>query len=318
MRRLLTLLLLMTVNGAALASKDDRMQTVCAGRFELQIPEGARLTQFAVTRDGVSLGSSRTSSLTALKAEWEKESTTLRIRRHAKAGNALIESKAIDANTFILSWYDSHASLRLARVRLYFFADRHSYVLEQTGTNETRVARGEELQAMTRRLLPQPSGAGLCFDGGFLLAPDDAGAENVQLGIELVGKPDVRLNLDTNTNNGELPDRVTARLANSGLEQEPAFAQVQKLFDGSRTVNGISGEAAGYKVPTSATTLAHRMVFQSLGIAQPDVLKPEITFTLKSGEQREDASYPQPSLSDEEARRLFDDLVGSLKIRPHQ
>lgn len=79
-----------------------------------------------------------------------------------------------------------------------------------------------------------------------------------------------------------------------------------------------AGEAVGYKVPTTATTLAHRFAFQSLGVATPDVLRPEITFVLRSGEQRDDASYPAPSLSDEEAIELFDASLGSLRIRPHQ
>lgn len=304
--------------GSSEAASSGLPKEVCVGRFTIRLPADAAISSLAVTRNGVSLGASKASSSAALKTELENESAVLRSRRHAKAGSTLIESKAIDSNTFLLSWYDSHASLRLARVRVYSFVESHGFVLEQTGPTEARQSRGEELVAMARRLRTRAtSEAGLCFDGGFLVAPDDNAPESVQVSIELPGKPDVRLTLDTNTNNGELPESVTTRVANSGLDQEPAYAQVRKLFSEQRTINGIAGEAAGYKVPTTETILAHRMVFQSLGATQAEALKPEITLTLKSGEQRDDASYPTPSVSDEEARKLFDDAVGSLKIRPH-
>lgn len=137
-----------------------------------------------------------------------------------------------------------------------------------------------------------------------------------QASVVLAAHPDAQITIDTTTNNGELPEQLSARLANSGIEREASFAQVKKLFDERRTVNGMTGHAAGYKVPTTASILAHRLAFQVLGSAAPNTLQPEITLLLKSGEQRDDASYPAPSVSDEEARALFDRLVSSLRLRP--
>lgn len=309
--------LLLLVSGLAQAAKDSAMQTQCFGRFEMQIPEGARVTDFAVSRNGVALSSIAARSVQEAKAAWLKDIEEQRLQTHAKAGNVLIESKAHDPSTFLLAWYDSHASERLARIRLYHHSRQRTYLLEQTGTTASRAARTEQLLRLSQNLRAEPTGqAGVCFAGGFLVAPADAVGESMQVSMELPKHTDVRLTLDTSTNNGELPERMKARLATSGIEREPGFMQVQKLFDERRTFNGISGEAAGYKVPTTATILVHRLAFQSLGIAETDPLRPEITFTLKTGEQRDDAIYPEPGLSDDEARALFDRMLGSLRLRP--
>lgn len=316
-RYLLSATLLLVSGGLAQAAKESAMQTQCFGRFEMQIPTAASIKQFAVSRGGVALSSLPARSAAETETLWRKDSAVQSARRHAKAGSTLVEARQVDHSIFALAWYDSHASQRLARVRLYYYADDRAYVLEQPGTNESRMARTEQLQRMTRDLRPQPDGGpGLCFDGGFLAAAADSTPESVQASVVLAGHPDVQITIDTTTNNGELPEQLSARLANSGIEREPSFAQVKKLFDERRTVNGMTGHAAGYKVPTTASILAHRLAFQVLGSSAPNTLQPEITLLLKSGEQRDDASYPVPSVSDEEASALFDRLVSSLRLRP--
>lgn len=163
-----------------------------------------------------------------------------------------------------------------------------------------------------------PAEPGFCIKDGFIA--DDGSkdqAEYGQIGFRFKAWPDVLVVFTTRENGDTLDDTLLERYAKSPIHAQYAdvIGRVKTFRKGDRKVGSLAGEELMQAYPTDAGYFTHQFAWDSPG--KPNAaFSPNVHVEMFTGQGHAGDRTVRPSLTDDQAIKLFDSVVNSIRLRP--
>jgi hypothetical protein len=302
----LVVLLVLAQTGGAIAQARQAtapMEATCIGRFLIDAPL-VPATQSAYIHAGKRIATTQPVSRTDFQQTLAAREAALRDGRHRAGGAMWVGGTALDADAVVQTSWLSDSSRAGQLQELYVLDPVHQVMFLISGQTDAtrRPAAIENLRALRPRIHHRdpaalPAGPGFCVDSGFI---DGA-----------------RINTEELTAALQVPNRVGTRVsvmsrvvgrADVGLLQRAAAlpAGTQRLRAGRRNVDGLAGEELLVR-SGDRDGGGYRFLWEFQG--EPESLqRPFLSLQLST-------EAAQAFATDEEALQVWDQLLGSLRLR---
>ncbi|WP_081885150.1 T6SS immunity protein Tli4 family protein [Paraburkholderia kururiensis] len=164
-----------------------------------------------------------------------------------------------------------------------------------------------------------PSQPGFCLKDGFI-ADDGKTAQYEEAGISFKFPqwPGILVSVNSSTVTKLGEPKLLERMAKAPIPDayKSLMSAIHDIRKGTRVAAGRDGEEVLSTVPTDGGYRLHQFQWEAQGSKIDDPLDPTLTVEFESGMTRIDGQPARPKLSDEEAVRLFDAVVNSIRLRP--
>lgn len=309
----------------------EKMKTVCAGRFLIDLPSGARATLGMTFLQGF-----RITTLNEADQEFAVRVAAREARINAaknQAGRRNMESvKLVHENGFSgkLFVFGRNASYTMEYetqkvweevvVEGYVHAGGTSFNFVSDGYDPAKAGNLARLVSQLRLLAEDeiPRAPGFCFGRGIILDPLAAEAgERLTLFAALPGHPDVSIAFSTTAGlKRNWPGLLARNAKNTAREPFWVRSAFSTLREGKRTINGLAGEELALKVTEQNFAQGFSFDWEMGGNAD-DVLAPQVTLELESGRNPHAGGKPvQSSLEQGALTELWDKISSSIRLRP--
>ena len=322
-----------TILGLALAvavvtghAKEQRMtpgtKSHCLGRHLVDLPADAQV-RGSYTFARADVKTHRSISMEQFERKVSARENELRGALHNDSGNMFVGRREIaETQVSLASWF-SPASRMMYRYELfsYFPGQQVLYVFDGGGSaSEGALSSAYEFQQSLaesirfRAVGEVPTEPGFCIDSG-LIQRSKFNREEVTATIRLRQYPSVTLTFMSYVTGN--PDRELLRRASTippGYEE--VAAQMQTLRRGNRNLGQVKGQELLVRGDGDGKK-AYEFLWESQG--QADSLEyPFLSLQLSTtGESdAEGEVIDAPFDSNEEAMALWDEILGSLRLRP--
>jgi hypothetical protein len=146
---------------------------------------------------------------------------------------------------------------------------------------------------------------------------NDTSGEKTSVNFRLRDLPDIIIEVSTSRNDVALPDTLLSRKPGifSALEALGLSAGgLHTIHDGSRAIAGIPGQEWLVRAPNDYKFQSHLFTWEAQG--KPNsTLYPQIRIELRTASYGGGVDPGPSSLTDEQARRLWDQVVSTLHLR---
>jgi hypothetical protein len=310
----------------------NKTSSICFGRFLIDLPEGSQIKE--IGQQSEFLFGPVTSERTDLDAKgfaarMEKREAELKAGKQKdqfKLSEVLTPSP--DTKLFKLSRaYDLFPNDPPSTgLEAYRFNQGTVFSMVHTGFNSSFPQVVDQLKSTVlpsiraRRADEVPAEPGLCIKDGFI-ANDGNGRvfEEAKIQLNFKDQPDLWVSVYSRTVNKAGQKTLLQRIASNPLPAELASVagQVRNLRKGAHLVGSFSGEETLDVLPTEEGVKVHHFVWETQG-AMNDPFKPtlHLEFSTGNGQGKEQGQNVRPSLTDEQAVKLFDSIVNSIRLRP--
>ncbi len=307
----------------------EQMTTHCVGRFLIDVPQKATISEGAYGLRIASLKTKTSSALPQLTLLRHLDSEMAQRKEFLLATPIPTAANFFDKTKFHAA-YQPSANTRSIRytnkdgdTKMDGYVVVNGRVFElQTGANgEGRVAEfndflvelGPSLRAREASEIPTTPGA--CFNGGFTSMNPKRG-ERVSWGWELDGHPDVYFGVSMSTNGGKVDPGILDRETDILKELGQYVSDIRNIRKQRLLVNGmkaqewsrldIGSEGDGKKL--------YEFQIDIPGLPNNNAA-PFISISLTVGGHGE-KGYISPSLTEGEALALWDAVIKTLRLRP--
>jgi hypothetical protein len=304
-----------------------KMQTVCVGRFLIDVPADAQVSFRPAFLAGWGLKSDAEETEAAfaerLNATEQKHKTT----KNERGGSSLesiqkINIEGVSGKIFVYGRDWVHGFEDGKRVDSTFVAVDASVRVNGVSFDFAREIGSEEDVKRLLQFISQleartdgsiPSQPGFCFEDGFLRDPLTAAQnERVAVFIGLKGHADVAI--AANTMAGLKPEEsLLERDARSSVKQSNP-SNFKSIRKGVRPIAGMPGEEMLQIVIEPNGTQSQDFMWESPG-EKTDVFHPNFILEMNTG-HGQPGSPINSSLTDAKALALWDRISGSLRVRP--
>jgi hypothetical protein len=296
------------------------ISTVCIGRFLVDIPVGSTPTGGSYKYDFIAIEPTREMTL----EEFEKDATRRELElksstnKETKKG-MLLQSVHLDGNIRVLaSWKDDFGT-DIISVDGYRWIDGRKYLFkldvggdrQESGVNRMRDALSRLRSRIDSNIPDEP---GYCFASGFIL---NSRWRNEEAGVDfrIAGHPDTIVSvwfypLSSFRHDKPLLERM------SGMTQllGNLATSVHVMRKGDRQVGPYKGQEHLASAPNSGGMRGHAFVWETQG--EGTLETPAIKIELSTGHPDRKGNPQKTSLTDEQATKLWDDILNSFRLRP--
>lgn len=305
-------------------------RTICFGRHILELPEGAEIQQMGqqahfmfgdIQSERVTMDAK---AFEQRMAKREAEIRTGALGRRYRLTKAL--APAADTRVFVASrtaYGDTAYALdayRLVGGDILFFLSDRAFDPDKIDDILSRL-QGSILPALRARAPDEiPAESGFCLKDGFI-AEDGKRTEfqheRAEINLTFKQWPDVSLRVYSWTVHKEGEKSLLQRIKDGPVPAVFAnlLGQVRTLRQGRHDVHGRTGEEVLEVLPADGGVRVHSFAWEAKGVLH-DPLQPDLYLELRTGRGRGEDPYVRPSLSDEQAVKLFDAIVNSIRLRP--
>lgn len=306
-----------------------KMQTVCVGRFLIDVPDDAQISYRPAFLSGWSIYSDAEETDAAFAERLSATETKHQAAKNERGESSLELVKVIDAGgvfgkIFVHSRFWTHGFENGKRVDSTFAAVDASVRSRDVSFDFAMEIGDDEDVKELLQLVPQleprpdkaiPSKSGFCFDGALLRDPLTADQnERVSVSIGLKGHPDVAIALNTMAGLNPDPGLLERDDKNNVKQSNPSnFKTVRK---GKRAIGVIPGEEVLELVIEPNGTRSQLFMWESLS-QKDSVYRPELILEMHTGHGKP-GNPINSSLTDARALALWDRISGSLRLRPVQ
>jgi hypothetical protein len=310
-----------------------KTQTVCVGRFLIDLPAEAEVALGRAFIGGFDIGAVAENE-SQFQRRLRARETELRQTALNELGTENLEARSdltgpgLRGEAFVFgrwgtSWMEKDRRVQVEAVAIeghvHHRASEVSFDL--TVKNYDAVKFGK-LPILVSHLAARgarevPTGPGFCIDRGLVtVAPAAEQNESVTMFAGLPGHPDLAIVFSTRA--GTKRDRGLLARSAAALARQPYFvrAAFNKLAEGERTINGMPGEQVVMKVTEANLTTNFSFDWEAAG-REDDVNTPLLTLELQSGISPRAAGKPvQSSLSEAALTDLWNQISSSIRLRP--
>lgn len=304
----------------ARTSDSANTSTFCMGRFLINAPLGSTISGGSYKYDFAAVEPVKRMSLDEFDKYVTRQEAdlTATINRRTKQ-SMLLQSIRPDRATAILVSWQVAASTAQVKIAGYRWAGDHRFLIEDTVDPGKRQRGIDGMRDALERVGPRadiyiPAEPGYCFAGGFI-ANERVLNEESQTDIDIGGHPDAFLSvwiypLPSHKRDRPLLDRL------AGMQQALGnlATSVQVLRKGNREIGTYKGQEHLVAAPNSRGMRAHAFVWETQGDGTLD--NPAIKIELTTGHQDANGNPQKASLTDQEAMKLWDEILASLRLRP--
>lgn len=310
----------------------NKAVSICFGRFLIDLPDGSQIKEIGQQSEFLfgPVTSERTDfDAKGFAARMEKREEELKAGKQKdqfKLSEVL--SPSPDTKLFKLSRaYDLFPNDPPSTgLEAYRFNQGIVFSMAHTGFNSSFLQVIDQLKSTVlpsiraRRADEVPAEPGLCIKDGFI-ANDGNGHvfEEAKIQLNFKDQPDLWVSVYSRTVNKAGQKTLLQRIANNPLPAELATVagQVRNLRKGAHPVGSFSGEETLDVIPTEEGVKVHHFVWETQGVMNAP-FKPtlHLEFSTGNGQGKEQGQNVRPSLTDEQAVKLFDSIVNSIRLRP--
>ena len=311
---------LKTTNKGADMKAAEGKSTFCIGRFIIDTPVGSIINGGNYKYDFIRIEPGKTISLADFDKYVGNIEKDLRSAKHENTKKGmLLQSLQSGKNARILVSWKTDFSTSEIRIVGYHWVDGKSFILRRDVDDDKQDAGVDRMREAISRLQARddneiPAEPGYCFAGGFI-ANSGWRNEEVSLDIDIAGHPDAFVSawiypLASHKRDKPLLDRaggVTQLLGNLA-------SSVHVLRKGDRQVGSYQGQEYLASAPNSGGMRGHAFVWETQGNGTLNT--PAIKIELTTGHQDDKGNPQKTSLTDEQAMKLWDDILNSFRLRP--
>jgi hypothetical protein len=299
----------------------EKMTTHCVGRFLIDVPQKATVSEGSYELQIASLKTKKTASLpqqtllSNLASELTQRQEVLSIPR-----------TAYNDSTKFHATYQPSANTRSIRYTTksgdavmdgYVVMDTRVFELHTNANDENDVQEfnnflieiAPTLRAREASEIPTTPGA--CFNGG-LTSMNPKRGENVSWSWDLEGHPDVSFGVSMSTNDDKVGPGILDREATIMAVLGGAAGQIKNLRKRRIEIGGM--KAQEWSRAPQGKKPEYNLELEIPGLPNSNAA-PAITLSLTVGGSGKDG-YVAPSLSEGEALALWDAVVQTLRLRP--
>jgi hypothetical protein len=300
------------------------MQTICLGRFLVDVPKGANYIGGAF-HYGVAFSISNALS-EAVKTNLEKRIQTLNLetskfRVHKtvilpQIGGGIVAYREKDYMV-----YGQELGYMLEG---YAYMSGKQYLLKSKSSHDNLQLALDRMLSVLSAIKPRrpnefPTEPGFCVDGAYLAGePGQPHYEYANARFGLKGHRDVWIYMYTDVNGDKLDDGLLARVANSKplpADLLDVAKQIRSLRVGKHPVKGIDAEEILKAYPTDGDGYSHKFYWEANGKPR-SIKEPTIVVELQTATADGGGLLANSSLTDKQAIELFDAIVNSIRLRP--
>lgn len=300
------------------AAKPDTT-TFCLGRFLIDLPAGSKLSGGNYKYDFAQVEKPKAMSLEEFEKEVGERIATLKATKHEKDPNLLRLLQQPDQATRVLAFWEREYSEFQVQIEGYRWINGlRLFMKDRADTGKQGFALDRMKQSLSR-IRPRtdteiPTEPGYCFEGGFI-ANEEWENEEVNVDIDIAGHPDAFVTVWFFPLASHKRDKPLLERMGGAVQQLGRFATgVHVLRKGEREVAGFKGQEYLSTVPNSGGFRGHYFVWETQG--EGTLQEPQVTIELTTGHQDPKGNPQRTRLSDEQAMRLWDDVLKSFRVRP--
>ena len=294
--------------------------TFCVGRFLIDIPAGSKFTGGNYKYDFLAIEPVKTMSLEEFEKETTAHESILKSSINGRTKKSmLLESVQPEKTTRIFSSWKSDASTAQVVVFGYRWIGGHRFLLKDSVDDDKQKVGMENMGKVLSRLRSRsetemPSEPGYCFDGG-LIANSEWENEEAGVDFRVADHPDTILSvwfypLAKYKHDKPLLERM------GGMTQVLGnlATSIHVLRKGNRQVGPYKGQEHLASAPNSGGMRGHAFVWETQG--EGTLETPAIKIELSTGHADRKGNPQKTSLTDEQAMKLWDDILNSFRLRP--
>jgi len=303
------------------------VSTFCVGRFLIDVPLGSKLSGGNYKYDYLRIKRPTAKSFEDFQRELNQKEARLKAEKHERDPSLLRVSRILDAETRVFSFWEFDIADGLMEVEGYRWINGTQYFLKShAGTSppvEGTMSREElVLGKMERALIhlrPRldseiPTEPGYCFEGGFIASPEWE-SEEAGIDIAIAGHPDAFVSvwfypLPMRKHDRPLLERMGGVLQFLGR----LATSVRVLRSGDRQVGPYRGQEHLATAPNSGGMRGHSFIWETEGEGTLDT--PALKIVLTTGHRDKDRNPQKTKLTDEQAMKLWDEVLNSFRVRP--
>ncbi len=303
------------------------VSTFCMGRFLIDVPLGSSLSGGNYKYDYLRIQRSTKKSFEDFQRELSQKEKMLREEKHEKDPSLLRISRTPTADSRVLSFWKFDMSAGLIEVEGYRWIDGTQYVLKaRAGTSppvEGTKSREElilgKMEKALSNLRPRPdteipAEPGYCFEGGFI-ASAEWELEEAGIDIDIAGHPDAFVSVWFYPLHMSKHDRPLLERMGGVLQFLGRLAtSVRVLRSGDRQVGPYRGQEHLATAPNSGGMRGHSFIWETEGEGTLDT--PALKIELTTGHRDKDGNPQKTRLTDEQAMKLWDEVLNSFRVRP--
>jgi len=291
------------------------------GRFVIDLPDGVKMVNWKQGYSGAGpITVSKGVSKGQLETIVQQRIDELRAVPHEEGGTLFEQEDKLGLPHCreILYWQSQLSKLQLECDAYYQVENRLFKINPSTDpdskSKNQMMHSNEDILRNIRLRRPNevPSEPGFCFEDAILLRDISERltwhSERVMVDIAWGDRPDVHFGFTTFTNGEMLDPPLLQRLKDAGSDSDEKL-----LRSGPRVVGPFKGEEHLTRVRERNNTEGHLFIWESEGVPN-DPFNPQIRLDMTSGDGPNGAE--NASLSDQDALRLWDAMVSSIRIRP--
>ncbi|GJI99009.1 hypothetical protein RugamoR57_57270 [Duganella caerulea] len=313
-----------TITAQAEESVMSKSKTLCFGRFLIDLPEGVHIKELG-QQATIMYGEIRSESLSGGVEAFTKKMAARELdARKGKNPNNYqffdVKNTAV-LNTRIFISSDNVFGRKLFRVEMYHWDDGILFSFAQGPYNDRTI--NEMVQGLETDLIAHlrpraqdevPTEPGFCFKDGFVANDGvEEHFEEARIKFNLKEWPDVWVSVFSQTVPQAGDNSLLQRLdkhPDSPLEK----AMVKTLRRGKHEVRGFKGEEILEVIPTEDGIKQQSFTWEAVG-AIKSIFTPRLRVDFETARPL-DGKPRRSSLTDEQAMKLYDSIVNSIRLRP--
>ena len=291
----------------------------CIGRFLIDVPAGSRLSGGSYKYDFARIEPPVAMSLEQFNQELNAREETLRSIKHKKEPSLLRTTQQPAPNTRVLAFFEEPYITSGIEIEGYKWVDGTRFLLKGTADDDRQAKAVAGMVDSISRLRPRadsdiPAEPGYCFAGGFI-ANDEWENEEAGIDFRIAGHPDAILSVEIYPLAAHKRDKpLLERMGGVLLQLGTLASGVHVLRKGDRPIGEIKGQEYLATGPNSGGMRGHSFIWETLGEGTLDT--PAIVIELETGHQDDKGNPQKTRLSDEQALKLWDSILGTFRLRP--
>ncbi|WP_161625972.1 T6SS immunity protein Tli4 family protein [Herbaspirillum frisingense] len=303
------------------------VSTFCVGRFLIDVPLGSALSGGNFNYDYLQIERPVGKSFEEFQRELSQKEINLKAEKHEQDPSLLRELRTPSMESRVFSFWEFPTAAGLIEVEGYRWIDGTQYLFKaQAGTSppvEGTMSREElvlgKMEKALTHLRPRleteiPAEPGYCFEGGFI-ASAEWEAEEAGIDIDIADHPDAFVSvwfypLAMSKHDLPLLERMDGVLQSLGR----LATSVRVLRSGNRQVGPYRGQEHLATAPNSGGMRGHSFIWETEGEGTLDT--PALKIELTTGHRDRDGNPQKTKLTDEQAMKLWDEVLNSFRVRP--